>query len=254
VNSVIKNEASAAWEEFEKYQVGRVCVVNESGEAEGMIRLVFGLDLLLGDVRENILRLWEGSNSADLQEMCDQIVEMIAACLRRNPEFIVWMELMTDQDSALLVDRFSELDPSNIVHRTFVRMIMEGPGTDDVGELEAWLRVTREEELRKAALEFREPAEIRIVTKKKIPDLPKKDGDAYRWVLAWEALEPKLKQDPTLKIDLPELMDYLRANNLQMKEDTIKKIIVCGMEGKIPSLSEFERRASVNFAEVSEVR
>jgi hypothetical protein len=147
VNSEIKDE---------DFEVGMICVVDESGEELGMIRLLFSLDILRGDVRENLSRLWAGSTYAYLQETCDQVMEIITECERRNPEFIVWKELMTDEDSSFLVGRFSELDPSNIVHRTFARMIMEGPGTDDVGKLDVWLKVTREEEYKKAALQFRE--------------------------------------------------------------------------------------------------
>jgi len=232
VNSEIKDE---------DVEVGIIHLIDyESGEELGIIRLQFSLDILRGDVGENLSRLWAGSTYN--QVLYDLVIDIIAKCEHRNPEFMIWKELMTDDDSALLVSRFNQLDPSNIVHRTFARMTMEGPGTDDVGKLDVWLKATREEECRSAALQFREPADIHNAAKKKIPDLPRKYGDAYKWVLVWSELEPKLKLDPSLKIDMEELKQYLQKKNFQLKEDTIKKIIACGTAGNIPSIDEFERR------------
>lgn len=77
--------------------------------------------------------------------------------------------------------------------------------------------------------------------KNKIPNMPNRKKDAYKWVLAWENIEPKINNDPTLKIDIDELMQYLKSNNLPMREDTIRKIIARGNAKKIPSRTEFER-------------
>ena len=80
--------------------------------------------------------------------------------------------------------------------------------------------------------------------RKKSPDLPSRTKDAHRWVLIWEAIEPKLKQNPSLKTDIHELIEYLKRNNDvdAVKEDTLKKIMILGAAGRMPSRLEFERK------------
>jgi len=81
--------------------------------------------------------------------------------------------------------------------------------------------------------------------KTKIPDMPTKTADAYRWVLAWERIEPKIQDDPTLKIDYHELQEWLKSYSLQFKEDTLRKIIKRGQAKKIPTSADFERKNKI---------
>ncbi len=79
--------------------------------------------------------------------------------------------------------------------------------------------------------------------KGKIPTMPKRKADAYKWVLAWEKIEPKIQEDATLKIDYDELRTYLKAFSLTFRgNDTLRKIIKCGDARKIPTREEFERK------------
>lgn len=78
--------------------------------------------------------------------------------------------------------------------------------------------------------------------KSKVPDMPARKADAYKWVLAWELIEPKIDDDPTLKIGIDELIQYLKLHNLLLREDTLRKIITRGKAGKILSRATFERK------------
>lgn len=78
--------------------------------------------------------------------------------------------------------------------------------------------------------------------KNKIPDMPTKPADAYQWVLAWEQMEHKIENDPTLKIDYHEIREYLKSFSIDLKEDTLRKIMKRGRAKKIPSRVDFERK------------
>lgn len=75
----------------------------------------------------------------------------------------------------------------------------------------------------------------------KIPDMPTKTADAYKWVLVWERIESKIQEDPTLKIDYHELQEWLSSSSLHFKVDTLRKVIRCGQAKKIPTRVDFER-------------
>lgn len=82
--------------------------------------------------------------------------------------------------------------------------------------------------------------------KAKIPAMPKtKSADAYKWVLAWEKIKVKVDDDPTLKLDLRELQDWLKSHSIQLGEQTLKKIIKAGNAGKIPTRADFERKNKI---------
>jgi hypothetical protein len=76
----------------------------------------------------------------------------------------------------------------------------------------------------------------------KIPNMPSKNADAYRWVLAWEQIESKIQSDPTLKIDYDELREYLKSFSLDFKDDTLRKIVKRGLAKGIPTRADFERK------------
>ncbi|MDQ3004160.1 MAG: hypothetical protein M3R47_02060 [Chloroflexota bacterium] len=76
--------------------------------------------------------------------------------------------------------------------------------------------------------------------KKNAIKLPTKPADAYKWILIWELIEPKINGDPALKLDLSDLLYYLKANELPIKEDTLRKIITLGKAKKMPDRKPFE--------------
>jgi hypothetical protein len=81
-------------------------------------------------------------------------------------------------------------------------------------------------------------------SKKKIPSLPTRPANLLLWVNTWEVIEPQIKTDKTLRIDIQNLIQFLYLQNrddIISKEDTLRKIIACGQAGKI-NRAELERK------------
>jgi hypothetical protein len=85
--------------------------------------------------------------------------------------------------------------------------------------------------------------------KNKIPDLPTKMADAYRWVLTWELIKPQIDHDPSLENNFHNLREWLLRNAdediSKLKDDTLRKIIKRGKAEKIPSRADFEREKNM---------